>query len=303
MGSPDFAVPTLRALHEAGHEIAAVYSQPPRAAGRGHSLRPTPVAATAEELGLQVRTPKSLKGEEEQAAFAALEADAAVVVAYGLILPAAIIEAPRLGCYNLHASLLPRWRGAAPIHRAIMAGDEKTGVCVMKMDEGLDTGDVCSCAEVPITEHTTTGELHDILAGKGAALMAEAMDRLAREARLPCRPQPQQGATYAKKVSKAETRIDFSPPARRVLAQIHGLSPWPGAWLELPGGTRVKVLRAQIAQGSGSPGEVLDDDLAIACGTGAIRPVLLQRAGKAPVERAAFLRGTPVAAGTRLESP
>ena len=304
MGSPDFAVPTLRALHEAGHEIAAVYSQPPRPAGRGKRPRRTPVHALAEELGIDVFTPRSLKPREEQERLAALGADAAVVVAYGLILPRAVLDAPRHGCYNLHASLLPRWRGAAPIHRAVMAGDEKTGVCVMKMDEGLDTGDVCACEEVEITPDMTTGELHDTLAKRGAALMAGAMDRLAREGRLPCRPQPDEGATYAEKISKDEARIDFARPAREVLARIHGLSPWPGAWLELPGRNgpeRLKILKAEPARGTGRPGEVLDEDFAIACAEGAIRPLILQRAGKGPLARDAFLRGTPVPPGTLLE--
>ncbi len=305
MGSPDFAVPTLKALAAAGHEIVAVYTQPPRPAGRGKKPRPTPVQALAEEMGVPVFTPRTLKDEAEQARFAALNADAGVVVAYGLILPRAILEAPRHGCYNLHASLLPRWRGAAPIQRAIMAGDEVTGVCVMRMDEGLDTGDVCACAEVPITPEMTAGELHDILAEKGARLMAEAMDRLDREGRLHCRPQPAEGATYAPKIDKAEAAIDFAQPAAAVRAQIHGLSPWPGAWFTLPwkGETlRVRILRAEVTEGKGAPGEVLDADLTIACGEGAIRPLMLQRAGKAPLDREAFLRGTPVPPGTRLSA-
>ena len=307
MGSPDFAVPTLKALAEAGHEIAAVYTQPPKPAGRGKKERPTPVHALAESMGIPVFTPRSLKGEEEQARFAAFDADAGVVVAYGLILPRAILEAPRHGCYNLHASLLPRWRGAAPIHRAIMAGDERTGVCVMRMDEGLDTGDVCACEEVAITPGMTAGELHDILAEKGARLMTEAMNRLDREGALDCRPQPEEGVTYAHKIDKAEAAIDFSQPAAAVLAQIHGLSPWPGAWFTLPWkgeALRVRILKAEPAPdaGRGEPGEVLDEDLAIACGEGAIRPLILQRAGKAPLDRAAFLRGAPVAAGTRLSA-
>ncbi|HHN72772.1 MAG TPA: methionyl-tRNA formyltransferase [Thermopetrobacter sp.] len=305
MGSPDFAVPTLRALHAAGHEIVAVYTQPPRPAGRGKKARPTPVQRVAEELGLAVRTPRSLKSPQEQARFAALAADVAVVAAYGLILPPAILAAPRHGCYNLHASLLPRWRGAAPIQRAIMAGDARTGVCVMRMDEGLDTGEVCACEAVDITPGMTAGELHDILAEKGARLMAAAMARLDREGELPCTPQPTEGVTYAAKIDKAETAIDFALPAREVLARIHGLSPWPGAWCELPregGALRIRILRAETAEGDGAPGEVLDERLTIACGEGAIRPLELQRAGKAPLDTAAFLRGTPVAPGTRLRS-
>jgi len=308
MGSPDFATAALRALHEGGHEIVAVYSQPPRRAGRGRKERKTPVHVLAENLGLPVFTPGSLKSADEQGKFAALGADAAVVAAYGLILPQAVLDAPRLGCYNLHASLLPRWRGAAPIHRAIMAGDDRSGVCVMRMEAGLDTGDVCACAEVPITEATTSGDLHDALAEKGARLMLEAMNRLEKDGRLECRPQPQAGVTYADKIGKAEARIDFSRPARAVLAQIHGLSPWPGAWLELPGKEgkpppRLKILRAEMAQGHGAPGEVLDEDFTIACGQGAIRPLVVQKAGKAPMARQDFLRGFPVLPGQRIGSP
>ena len=303
MGSPDFAIPTLEALHGAGHEIVAVYSQPPRPAGRGKKPRRTPVHALAEELGIPVFTPRSLKSPEEQERFAALNADAAVVVAYGLILPPAVLDAPRHGCFNLHASLLPRWRGAAPIHRAVMAADERTGVCVMRMDDGLDTGNVCACEEVEIAPEMTTGELHDILAARGARLMARSMERLEREGRLDCRPQPQDGVTYADKISKDEARIDFGRPARQVLAQIHGLSPWPGAWVELPvrgGPLRLKILKAEMVEGAGMPGEVLDGDLTVACAEGAVRPLVVQRAGKAPMERAAFLRGTPVPPGTVL---
>ena len=304
MGSPDFAVPTLRRL--AGrHDIVAVYTQPPRPAGRGKKERPTPVALAAEALGLAVRWPKSLKSVEEQERLVALSPDAIVVVAYGLILPEAVLNVPKHGCYNLHASLLPRWRGAAPIQRAIMAGDETTGVCVMRMDTGLDTGDVCGCYEVTIEPDMTAGELHDVLAEKGASLMAAAMDELEREGSLECIPQPEVGVTYAPKIEKREARIDFSQPARLVLAQIHGLSPYPGAWMLLPrsgessSAVRVRVLKAEPAEGSGKPGEVIDDDLAIACGEGAIRPLLLQREGKAPLEREAFLRGFPVPKGTR----
>ncbi len=303
MGSPDFAIPTLEALHGAGHEIVAVYSQPPRPAGRGKKPRRTPVHALAEKLGIPVFTPRGLKSPQEQERFAALNSDAAVVVAYGLILPPAVLDAPRHGCFNLHASLLPRWRGAAPIHRAVMAADERTGVCVMRMDAGLDTGNVCACEEVEIAPEMTTGELHDILAARGARLMARSMERLEREGRLDCRPQPQDGVTYADKISKDEARIDFGRPARQVLAQIHGLSPWPGAWVELPGKggpLRLKILKAEMVEGAGMPGEVLDGDLTVACAEGAVRPLVVQRAGKAPMERAAFLRGTPVPPGTVL---
>ena len=307
MGSPDFAVPTLRRLAER-HDVSAVYTQPPRPAGRGKKERPTPVALAAAELGIEARWPGSLKPREEHMRLAALEPEAIVVVAYGLILPEAVLRIPGHGCYNLHASLLPRWRGAAPIQRAIMAGDGVSGVCVMRMDAGLDTGDVCGCHEVSITEGMTAGELHDVLAEKGAALMAAAMDELAREGSLECVPQPAAGATYAPKIDKREARIDFSRPAREVLAQIHGLSPYPGAWMLLPragessSAVRVRVLRAEPASGAGAPGEVIGDDLAIACGEGAIRPLLLQREGKAPMERAAFLRGFPVAKGARVIS-
>ena len=303
MGSPDFAVPTLQALHGAGHDIVAVYSQPPKPAGRGKRLRQTPVHRLAAELGLPVFTPKSLKSAEEQAAFAAHRADAAVVAAYGLILPEAVLRAPRFGCYNLHASLLPRWRGAAPIQRAIMAGDDITGVCVMRMDAGLDTGDVCACEEVAIAPETTAGDLHDLLAEKGARLMLDAMARLERDGRLDCRAQAEEGVTYAARIAKHEAAIDFARPASEVLAHIHGLSPWPGAHAALPlkgGPVRLRILKARLADGRGRPGEVLDDDLTIACATGAIRPLLVQRAGKAPMETAAFLRGTPVAPGTVL---
>ncbi len=305
MGSPGFAIPTLRALRAAGHEIVAAYSRPPRPAGRGKRPRRTPVHELAGELGIPVFTPRSLKTPEEQARLASLAPDAAVVAAYGLILPGAVLRTPRHGCYNLHASLLPRWRGAAPIQRAIMAGDEKSGVCVMKMDEGLDTGDVCACAETPIDEHTTAGDLHDALAELGAGLMTEAMNRLAETGRLECRPQPQEGVTHAGKIEKAEARIRFDRPARRVLAQIHGLSPRPGAWLELPtdkGPLRVRILRAEIAGAEGPPGEIVDEDFTIACAAGGIRPRIVQPAGKAPMEAAAFLRGHPAPPGTRIGS-
>ncbi len=303
MGSPDFAVPTLKAL-AAEHEIVAAYTQPPRPAGRGKKERPTPVALAARKLGIDVFWPKSLKREEEQRKLAALAPDAVVVVAYGLILPRAVLDIPRHGCFNLHASLLPRWRGAAPIQRAIMAGDAKTGVCVMRMDAGLDTGDVCDCEEVEIGPLLTAGELHDMLAEKGAELMAAAMRRLAREERLDCVPQPEEGATYAPKIDKAEARIDFSQPARQVVAQIHGLSPWPGAWALLPREegkpVRARILKAEVVRGSGAPGEILDEELTIACGEGAIRPLMLQREGKAPLPREAFLRGFAVRPGMRV---
>lgn len=304
MGTPDYAVPTLRALHGAGHEIAAVYSQPPRPAGRrGLETRPSPVHRAALDLGIDVFTPTTLKGEADQRAFAGLDADAAVVVAYGLLLPEPILEAPRLGAWNGHASLLPRWRGAAPIQRAIMAGDTETGVMIMKMDKGLDTGPVALTGKCPIPEDMTAGELHDRLSDLTAELMVEAMARLA-ESGLETVAQSEEGVTYAAKIDKAETRIDFARPARRLHDHIRGLSPFPGAWLEMPlGGNseRVKVLASELVDPEGergAPGTVLDDRLTIACAEGAIRLTLLQKAGGKPMNAADFLRGNDVPAGT-----
>ncbi|MEO0360962.1 MAG: methionyl-tRNA formyltransferase [Pseudomonadota bacterium] len=298
MGTPAIAVETLEALAAAGHEIVAVYTQPPRPAGRGKRERPTPVAERAAALGLEVRTPKNFKAEEDRAAFAALDLDVAVVVAYGLILPQPVLDAPRRGCLNLHASLLPRWRGAAPIQRAIMAGDEETGVCVMRMEAGLDTGPVALTARTPIRADDTAATLHDRLSALGAPLMVEALDRLAGGT-LVFEPQPEEGV-YAAKIDKAEARIDWSRPAAEVDAHIRGLSPSPGAWFEL-GGERVKALLSAPASGEGPPGATLDDSLAVACGDGAVRLLRLQRAGKAPAEAAAFLNGRPVPAGARLD--
>ncbi|MBV6651441.1 MAG: methionyl-tRNA formyltransferase, partial [Hoeflea sp.] len=270
MGTPDYAAPTLEALHQAGHEIVAVYSQPPRPAGRrGLEVLPSPVHSTAERLGIPVFTPKSLRNEQEQAAFRALEADAAVVVAYGLILPKAILDAPRLGAWNGHASLLPRWRGAAPIQRAIIAGDTETGVMIMKMDEGLDTGPVALTETVAITPFMTTGELHDKLSAVTAELMVEAMARLETEGLLPVTPQPDDGITYAAKISKAETRVDFSRSAQQVHDHVRGLAPSPGAWCELDAAgrsERVKLLATELADTrlhQVGPGTVLDDHLTI----------------------------------------
>jgi methionyl-tRNA formyltransferase len=299
LGTPDFAVASLARIMEDGHDVAAVYSQPPRRAGRGMALRASPVARFAEDHGLSLRTPASLKSPEEQDAFASLEADAAVVVAYGLLLPAAILEAPRLGCYNVHASLLPRWRGAAPIQRAIMAGDAITGVSIMRMTQGLDEGPVCLADSIPIGPGTSAGELHDELAGLGANLMSHALARLAG-GRLDCTPQAAEGVTYARKIAKSETRIDFAQDPKPVLDHIHGLSPHPGAWFTLPSGPRVKVLKAAVAEGSGPPGTVLDDALTVACGQRAVRLLVLQREGKSPAEAPDFLRGLAVAPGTRL---
>jgi methionyl-tRNA formyltransferase len=298
MGTPDFSVPALDALVAAGHEIACVYSQPARPAGRNLALRPSPVAARATALGLPVRTPARLRDPAEQADFAALELDVAVVVAYGLILPQAVLDAPRRGCLNIHASLLPRWRGAAPIQRAIMAGDAETGVCIMAMEAGLDTGPVLLRGAIPIGPSDTAGSLHDALSGLGARLIVEALDRL--DALAPS-PQPEVGVTYAAKIDKAEARIDWTRPAVEVDRRIRGLSPFPGAWFEI-GGERVKALSSEIAAGSGAPGSVLDDRLTIACGDGAVRLLRLQRAGRAPMEPAAFLRGFAVPAGGILPS-
>lgn len=301
MGTPEFSVPCLEALVAAGHEILAVYSQPPRPAGRGMAERKSPVQACAEALGITVRTPKSLKSEDEQHAFQALGADAAVVVAYGLLLPRPILEAPRHGCFNVHASALPRWRGAAPIHRAIMAGDTETAVMVMKMDEGLDTGPVCAAQTVSIGPLTTTGELHDEMAAAGAALIAEAMAAL-EAGQLAVVPQSLDGVVYAAKIDKAEARIDFTRPAHDVHNHIRGLSPFPGAWFEIKGPSnspeRIKVLRSEPATCSGPAGRFLDDRLTVACGSGAVRLLELQRSGKRTQQADEFLRGFPVAAGT-----
>lgn len=302
MGTPDFAVPTLSEILAAGHEVVAVYTQPPRPAGRGMSERPSPVHAFAAAQGLPVLTPRSLKGSVDQQAFCAHRADAGVVVAYGLILPRPVLEGPRLGCFNLHASALPRWRGAAPIQRAVLAGDAETAVMVMRMSEGLDTGPVCLAERVTIGPDETAGELHDRLSLIGAGLMVRALAALERGS-LTQTPQPEAGVTYAQKIDKAEARIDFSAPAEVVHNQIRGLSPFPGAWLEIEtshGRERLKILGSRLAEGSGAPGEVLDDALTVACGTGAVRLVELQRAGKRPMRAAELLRGLPIAVGTRL---
>ena len=295
MGTPDFAEHCLKALLAVGHEIVCVYSQPPRPAGRGKALRPSPVHATALAKGLTVRTPVSLKAADEQKAFADLGADAAVVVAYGLLLPKPILEAPRLGCFNIHASLLPRWRGAAPIQRAIMAGDEKTGVCIMRMEEWLDTGPVCARAEVSITPATTAGDLHDELMSVGARLMTDTL----AQSELTFVAQATEGVTYAKKIDKAEARIDWTRPAPDLRNHVHGLSPFPGAWFE-HGGQRIKVLRCEVTVGEAAPGTVLDGEMSIACGAGAVRLKQLQREGKGAMDAATFLRGFAIAPGTRL---
>ena len=290
MGTPDFSVPVLQALVDAGHEVAAVYCQPPRPAGRGKKDRPSPVQLRAEELGLVVRHPVSLKGEEAQAEFAALNADIAVVVAYGLLLPEAVLDAPKHGCLNIHASLLPRWRGAAPIHRAIMAADAETGICIMQMEVGLDTGPVLLRAATPIGEEETTGQLHDRLSQMGARLIVEALARLPE---LTPEVQPEEGVTYAAKIDKAEARVDWTRPAEEGSRLIRGLSPFPGAWCEVSG-ERVKLLGARVAQGEGAPGEVLDG-FTIACGRGAVTVTEAQRAGKRPMQAAEVLKGLDLA--------
>ena len=299
MGTPEFAVPALRALIDAGHEIAAVYTQPPRAAGRGMAFRKSPVHEQAEGAGLDVLTPASLKGMQEQERFRALDVGAAVAVAYGLILPRAILDATPHGAFNIHASLLPRWRGAAPINRAIMAGDTETGVSIMRITEGLDAGPVCLETRVVIGRNETSGELHARLAARGAELIVEALAKLQAGA-LDCRPQPAEGVTYAAKISPAETRIDWTQPAVKVHDMIRGLSPSPGAWfeLELGGKTeRVRALRTSFVEMSGTAGVVLDNHLTIACGDGAVRLTELQRAGKRPMEAEDFLRGVSLRPG------
>jgi methionyl-tRNA formyltransferase len=300
MGTPDFAVPTLVEIVGGGHDIAAVYTRAPQPAGRGLAPRLSPIAHEAERFGLPIFTPKTLKENAAAEAMRAHGADAAIVVAYGLILPKSILEAFPLGCFNLHASLLPRWRGAAPIHRAVMAGDQETGVMVMKMDEGLDTGAIAMAERVPIGADATTGELHDELARLGADLVLRALAAL-EKGQLQLTPQAAEGVTYANKIDKSETRIDWTEPWSAVHNHCRGLSPFPGAWCELAGAGRVKILRTTKGAGSGPPGRVLDDKLTVACGSGAVRLVQLQRAGKQPMAADEFLRGTPVAPATVLQ--
>lgn len=301
MGTPAFSVPTLQALVAAGHEIAAVYTQPPRPAGRGKKPRPQAVHAAAEAMGLEVRHPLTLKGAEEHLAFSALAVDVAVVVAYGLILPPAILQAPARGCLNVHASLLPRWRGAAPIHRAVMAGDAETGVCIMQMDEGLDTGPVLDCRATPIGPEDTTADLHDRLAVMGAELLVDVLGRL--DAITP-HPQPGQGVTYAAKIDKAEARIHWTRPAEEIDRQIRGLSPFPGAWCEA-GGERIKLLGSRLApppaaNAGAVPGQVVAPPLVVACGKGAVEITRVQRPGRGPMSAGDLLRGFPLPPGTRL---
>ena len=302
MGTPEFAVPTLLALADHGHEIAAVYTRAPKPAGRGMKLQATPVEQAARQLGIPVLTPKTLRTPEAEAEFRSHSADAAVVVAYGMILPQNILDAVPLGCFNLHGSLLPRWRGAAPIQRAIMTGDAESGVMVMKMDAGLDTGDVAMAERLQITDAMTAQDLHDALAPLGADLMVRAMGALSRGG-LQLTRQSEEGVTYASKIDKAEARIDWTKSAHEVLRHIHGLSPFPGAWFEIAVDgepVRIKVLRCELAKGSGAPGDVLDDCLTIACGAGAIRILDLQRAGKPPMKAEACLNGTPLKPPARV---
>jgi len=294
MGTPDFSVPVLQALVDAGHEVVAVYCQPPRAAGRGKRDRPSPVQVRAQDLGLQVRHPVSLKSDAAQAEFAALEADVGVVVAYGLLLPQPILAAPKHGCLNIHASLLPRWRGAAPIHRAVMAGDAETGICIMQMDAGLDTGPVLLRETTPIGREETTGQLHDRLSIMGAALIVTALDQIEE---LTPQAQPEKGVTYAAKIDKAEARVDWTRPAAEVGRMIRGLSPFPGAWCEA-GGERLKLLGAREVEGSGAPGEVLGG-FTVACGDGAVEVTKAQRAGRRPMPAAEILKGLEL--GTFLQ--
>ncbi|MCW2315956.1 methionyl-tRNA formyltransferase [Rhodoblastus acidophilus] len=303
MGTPEFSLAPLAEIHRRGHEIAAVYTRAPKPAGRrGLELTPSPVHAAAEKLGIEVRTPKNFREPETVEAFRALNADVAVVVAYGLILPKAVLEAPRLGCLNLHASLLPRWRGAAPIQRAIMAGDAETGVEVMRMEEGLDTGPVGMTGKLALTPDMTAGEAHDRLAAIAGDLIGRALEAL-EQGRLSFAAQAEDGLLYAKKIDKAEARIDFSRPAAELHNLIRGLSPFPGAFFEADfgkGPERVKILRAALAEGSGAPGEILDAAPTIACGSGALKLVEAQRAGRGVVSGVEFARGAKLAPGARL---
>ena len=299
MGTPDFAVPTLVEIVGRGHEVAAVYTRAAKPAGRGMELQVTPVEREARRFGIPVLTPKTLRTEDAAAEFRAHNADAAVVVAYGLILPVPVLEAVPLGCFNLHASLLPRWRGAAPINRAVMAGDAESGVMVMRMAEGLDTGPIAMAERVAIGPDMTAGDLHDALARAGADLMVRALGALERGT-LQLTPQPEEGVTYAAKIDKGETRIEWAKPWKAVHDRCRGLSPFPGAWFELSGAGRIKVLRTTRGEGSGAPGTVLDDRLTIACSEGAVRLIEVQRAGRQPMKAEEFLRGSKVASGTVL---
>jgi methionyl-tRNA formyltransferase len=299
MGSPAFALPTLAALIEAGHDVICIYSQPPKPAGRGKALRPTPVHAFGEQRGIDVRTPASLKPPEIKAQFQALDADAAIVVAYGLILPQAILDAPKLGCFNLHGSLLPRWRGAAPLQRALEAGDLITGVQVMAMEAGLDTGGVYASASTPISMQDTTGSLHDRLAQLGAQLMVETLPAIA-SGTVACIPQAQDGITYAAKIDRTETRIDWTRPAAEIDRMVRAFSPFPGAWCLLPDGARAKILLTSLQTQQGDAGQVLDEQLLVACGQDSIRILSLQREGKGVVGATDFLHGSNIGIGAFL---
>lgn len=298
MGTPDFAVPTLQALIDAGHNIVVVYSQPPARAGRGKQLKNSPVHTLAASANIEVRTPSSLKTEEEQAAFKALDLDVAVVVAYGQILPQAILDAPKHGCVNIHASLLPRWRGAAPIHRAIMAGDSETGICIMKMDLGLDTGPVIARKSIPITTTSTTADLHDLLASMGATMINAALDGYCDKSLIPLE-QASDGVTYAKKIDKAEALIDWTRSAQDIDQQVRGLCPFPGAYTIL-GDERIKILAGTLEEATGEAGTTLDDQLLVACGKGAYRIERAQRAGKGAMDRKEFLRGIEISKASRF---
>ncbi|MDE2030536.1 MAG: methionyl-tRNA formyltransferase [Alphaproteobacteria bacterium] len=298
MGTPDFAVAALNALHDAGHDIAAVYCQPPKPAGRGHHVQKTPVHRCAEELGLEVRTPKSLRNEEEQERFRALNLDVAVVAAYGLILPKAILDAPKHGCINIHGSLLPRWRGAAPIQRAILAGDTESGITTMQMDEGLDTGAMLLRESVAITPQTTAQSLHDALATTGGRLIVQTLDDMTAGKLHPV-PQPEEGVTYAAKLTREDGRIDWNKPAAEIERQLRALHPWPGCFFTLNGET-IKLLAAEIVDKTGSAGTLLDDTFTVSCGTGALRLLSVQRAGKAATDGASLLRGLRLPIGTKL---
>lgn len=298
MGTPDFSVPAFDALLTAGHEIACVYTQPPRPAGRGQKERKSPVHLRAEAEGIEVRTPASLKDVDAQAEFASLDLDAAVVVAYGLILPSPVLEAPRRGCINIHASLLPRWRGAAPIQRALLAGDTESGVTIMLMDEGLDTGPELLRGSVDIGPAMNAGELHDALSALGGRLIVDALVGLEAGSVTPT-PQTDDGTTYAQKLERGEERIDWTQSAEDIARHVRGFAPWPGAWFE-QGGDRIKVLVCEVAEGAGQPGEVLDDALQVACGEAAVRLLRVQRAGRGAMDAGEYLRGRPVPGGTRL---
>ncbi len=300
MGTPDFAVPALHALRAAGHEIKTVYCQPPKPAGRGHEIQKTPIHRAAEEMGLEVRTPKTLRDEAEQSHIKSLAPDAIIVAAYGLILPQAVLDIPRLGCFNIHGSLLPRWRGAAPIHRSLLAGDSETGITIMRMEAGLDTGPMLLKDSIPITSASTASSLHDALAEMGARLIVQALD-LAAQGRLPETKQPEEGVTYAAKLTREDGAIDWTLPAAEIERQVRALNPWPGAFFKL-GEETIKVLKAEPApqNAASPPASLLDEDFTVACGAGALRLTLVQRAGKKPIDGASFLRGARLAKGERL---